>query len=78
MEIEMKNGRNYSKHNEVFPKLSSVEEIKGKFRSCVVFAPESLAEGNSEKIMDMVDRLEKVADVSELIKLLVKQKANGR
>jgi 2-methylcitrate dehydratase PrpD len=73
MEIEMKDGRRFSKlvTGRESPRVSSAEEVKNKFRETVAFAPRSVPEGNSEKIIEIVDRLEEVDDVSELIELLV-------
>lgn len=75
VKIEMKDGRKYSEsinHSEAFlQRPLSAEEVKEKFRNCVAFAPEPLTEGNCESIIDMVDRLEEIDDISKLVKLLV-------
>jgi len=75
IEIEMRDGRKYSKsvsHSETLLERQSMtaDEVKEKFRNCLSFAPNSAAVENCERIIDMVDRLEKVNDVSELVKLL--------
>jgi 2-methylcitrate dehydratase PrpD len=75
VEIEMKDGRKYSKfikRNEaVLQSPFDTEEVKTKFRNCVTFAQKSISKENSERIMGMVSRLDEVHDVCELIKLLV-------
>ena len=75
VEIEMQDGTKYSKivNRDEIQMLSTSNEIKKKFRECANFASESLPKGNFEKIIDLVDRLEEVNDISELVKLLVRK-----
>lgn len=49
----------------------SEEDLHQKFRNCFRYAAKSPPEGNSEKIVCMVDRLEDVVDVSQIIDLLM-------
>jgi 2-methylcitrate dehydratase PrpD len=73
VEIEMKDGKRYSRlvHPRDMPRRNSFEQVREKFRECVAFAPRSLPEENTGKIVRMVERLEEVEDISELVSLLV-------
>jgi 2-methylcitrate dehydratase PrpD len=81
VEIEMRDARKYSKsinYSEAFlHRPLSTEEVKEKFRNCVAFMPEPLTEGNCESIIDMVDRLEEINDISKLIKFLTLPRKEG-
>jgi 2-methylcitrate dehydratase PrpD len=73
--IYTKDGKEYSKqvtyprgdpHNPL-----SRDEIIEKFRSCVKFAPRPLERGSDDRIIQMIDELERLSSVSQLIQLLV-------
>jgi 2-methylcitrate dehydratase PrpD len=75
IEIEMRDGRKYLKsvsHSDTLLERQSMtaDEVIEKFRNCLSFAPKFAVVENCERIIDMVDQLEKVDDVSELVKLL--------
>jgi 2-methylcitrate dehydratase PrpD len=75
VQINTKDGNQYSKqinyprgdpHNRL-----SKEEVIGKFRSCMKSAPRPLEKGNEERIIDLIDELEKVKSMDQIIKLLI-------
>jgi 2-methylcitrate dehydratase PrpD len=74
VEIEMEDHRKYYKfidHKETFlDHPLNDEEVREKFRNCVTMTSCSKIEANVGRIMDMVDRIEEVGDVSELVNLL--------
>ncbi|MBI2831467.1 MAG: MmgE/PrpD family protein [Chloroflexi bacterium] len=49
----------------------SVEDLHNKFRDCFRYAAKLPPEENTEKVIDMVGNLEDVADVSQIIDLLI-------
>jgi 2-methylcitrate dehydratase PrpD len=72
--IRTKEGRQYSRQVN-YPRGSKQnrmrsEEIIEKFKSCVTFSKKPLMEGNTEKIIRVINQLEDVSDASELIHLL--------
>jgi 2-methylcitrate dehydratase PrpD len=72
--IKMKNGAEYKE--EVAHCLGSVErpmtfkDITKKFRECAVGSVKPLAKETIDKVIEMVGRLEKLDDATEIIKLL--------
>lgn len=75
VEIRMKNGEKYSKfvkHFKGHPQNPlTKEEIREKFRNCVAYAAKPLPKANTAAIVDMTDHLEEVADIREMVELLV-------
>jgi 2-methylcitrate dehydratase PrpD len=74
IEIKVKGGRQYSKYVEYakgHPKNPiPITEYIEKFKKCIPFSAKPIAEGNVEKVIDMIERLEEMEDVREIIKLL--------
>ena len=77
VEIRLKDGRVFSRrvkgvpgdpHNPV-----TREMIEAKFRDCVAFSAAPLAHANVERAIALVRDLEKVSDVSEVMRLLTPQ-----
>jgi len=52
-------------------KFLSRDEFIEKFRKCVDFSPLRIPEENLEKVIDLVDNLENLSDVSEIPRLMV-------
>ena len=77
LEIKTKDGRVLSDRIEYIkghPKnFLSKEEFIAKFRKCVEFSSSKIPGENLEKVVDLVDKLENVSDVSVIPKLLVKK-----
>ena len=75
MEVTTKNGNVYQKAVDIPRGLPgnplSQEEHLDRFQDCVNYAEKPLPKGNLRKIVSMVNRLEKVKDVSGLIPLLL-------
>jgi 2-methylcitrate dehydratase PrpD len=72
VEIEMEDGKTYSKlvNRADLPGRVSMEEVKQKFAECLSFASYPLPKTKTDTIVEMVENLEEVEDISELIKLL--------
>ncbi len=72
--ITMQDGREYT--DEVEHCLGSIErpmtfeDVARKFRECAACAIKPLPAAKVEKVIDLVNRLEKLADATEIIKLL--------
>jgi len=75
VEIKLKSGQHHSKfvkyHRGHAQNPLSPSEIREKFRNCLAYAPQPLPQANADQIIDMVDNLEDVKDVTQLVKLLV-------
>jgi 2-methylcitrate dehydratase PrpD len=75
VKIRMKNGQEFQSHVDA-PRGSppagpvSKSEIERKFRENVDFS-RTVARENAEKVVDMINNLEEVEDISQLLKLLV-------
>ncbi len=74
VEIKTRDGKLHSKRIEFHyghPKRPMTrEDLIKKFRDCVSNAPKPLPKENVEKVIGMVDRLETVADVGQVVRLL--------
>ncbi|MFH0914795.1 MAG: MmgE/PrpD family protein [Chloroflexota bacterium] len=74
VEITTRDGKRYSKYVEYVkghPKNPmSMAEYIDKFRKCVPFSAKPIPEGNVMKVIEMAERLEEVADVTEIVKQL--------
>ncbi len=74
VKVKMKDGKelfsnvDYAKSDPLQSPLS-IEEIKKKFMNNVTFA-QNISEENAEKILTLIDNLEKMDSIHELIKLL--------
>ena len=74
MEVKTTEGKTYKK--SIFNPAGSPgneltkEEHLARFQDCVNFGGKPLPKGNPEKIVSMVDSLEKAGDIRELISLL--------
>jgi 2-methylcitrate dehydratase PrpD len=75
IEITMKDGTVYKKLMETATgspeKPATFEECVAKFYGCIEFSERPMPKENAEKIISMVKDLDKLADIRELIKLLV-------
>lgn len=74
--VHMRDGREYHAHEDVakgnpLKKPLSKEEIEEKFRNNVAFS-KTVSKGNAEKILNMIDNLEAVEDMSRLVALCVR------
>jgi 2-methylcitrate dehydratase PrpD len=73
--VQMKDGREFYAYEDVakghpLEKPLSKEEIEGKFRSNVVFS-KTVSKENAEKVLDMLNNLEEIDDITKVVKLLV-------
>ena len=48
----------------------SKQDLFNKFKDCARYSVRSLTEGQMERVIGMVDRLEEVEDVREIVRLL--------
>lgn len=75
VEITMKDGKKHSKLMETATgspdKPATFEECVSKYWGCIDFSARPMPKENAEKIIEMVQKLETVTDISELIALLV-------
>lgn len=75
IEITMKDGAKYSKLMETATgspeKPATFEECVSKFNGCLEFSARPMPKENAEKVIKMVEELDKLSDIRELIKLLV-------
>ncbi len=75
VKVKMKNGREFfasvdvPKGDPIHSPLSK-EEIKEKFRANVAFS-KTVTKENAEKALNMLDKLEEIAGVTQIVKLLV-------
>jgi 2-methylcitrate dehydratase PrpD len=73
--VQMKDGREFYAYEDVakghpLEKPLSKEEIEEKFRSNVAFS-KTVSEENAEKVLDMLNNLEEIDDITKVVKLLV-------
>lgn len=75
VEIKTDQGKIYSKRVEFAkgnPKNPvTMEETRENFRRCANYAAKSLPKDNIEKAIEIIDKMEHIADISELTKLIV-------
>ena len=76
--VKMKDGRMFSAHvdtlkGDPLEKPISKEEIEDKFRTNVAFS-KMISKENAEKVLDMLNKLEEVDDITEVVQLLVSRK----
>ncbi|MFC1873518.1 MmgE/PrpD family protein, partial [Chloroflexota bacterium] len=74
VEIKTKGGKRYSKRVD-FPyghpeKPIAEADLVAKFKDCIAYSAKPLSRGDVEAVIDMVDRLEEVEDVSRIIRML--------
>ena len=74
VEVHTKDGRVFSKAEE-FPlgdneNPMTQQQIEAKFRDCVSFSALPVPPENVDRVIDLVDRLETLADATEIIRLL--------
>ena len=48
-------------------------QVEAKFRDCVSFAPNPIPQANVERVIEMVHDLEKLEDVTEIVRLMTNQ-----
>lgn len=74
VEVRLKNGTQLSRHCDVVKghptNPMSFADCEKKFRECVAFSRVAIARSDVERLVDLVSRLERVADVSELCSCL--------
>lgn len=74
VEIRTKNGGKYSRRVDIvygdFRKPISRDDLLIKFRDCVTYSLKPPSKGDTEQIIEMVNELEKIEDVSQIIRLL--------
>ena len=78
VEIEMNDGKKWShsmKDTEI--PFRPLDHVKEKYREMIATAPDSLPAAHCERIMELVDRLETLDDISELTKLLVRDECRS-
>ena len=46
-------------------------QVEAKFRDCVSFAPKPVPSANVDRVIEMVHELERLEDVTEIVKTLV-------
>ncbi len=73
--IRLKDNRNLTSHRQWgkgWPQNPlNADEFEEKFRQCIAFAPTKLPNGRAERIMECIDQLELVQDITELVQLCV-------
>jgi 2-methylcitrate dehydratase PrpD len=74
--VRMRDGREYHAHEDVatghpLEKPLSKEDIVAKFRDNIAFS-NTVSKGNAEKILNMIDNLEAVENMSRLVALCVR------
>ena len=72
--VKMKDGSVFSAHvdtmkGDPLEKPISKDEIEDKFRTNVAFS-KMISKENAEKVLDMLNKLEEVDDITEIIRLL--------
>ena len=74
MEIKTTNGKVYSRRVDIAPGSPedpmSFDDIVKKFRYCCSFANKPVSGENQEKVVQMIEHLEDVTDVSQIANLL--------
>jgi 2-methylcitrate dehydratase PrpD len=73
VEIEMNDGKKYSRYmKDTEIPFRPLDQVKEKYREMIATAPDALPAANCERIIELVDRLETLDNISELTKLLVR------
>ena len=74
VEIHTKDGKVYSRqspHPLGRPQnLLSGQQLEAKFRDCVSFSAKPVPQANIERVIELINQLEKVPDATEIIRLL--------
>jgi 2-methylcitrate dehydratase PrpD len=74
IEIKTKDGKQYSKHADIaygnYRKPITKEDLVAKFRDCVSYSAKPVSKEQVEKVISMVDGLEKIKDVSKIVRML--------
>jgi 2-methylcitrate dehydratase PrpD len=74
IEIKTRDGKQYSKLADItygnYKKPITKEDLVAKFRDCVSYSAKPISKDQIEKIISMVDGLEKIKDVSRIVRML--------
>ena len=74
VEIRTKDGKVYSQHTDLpygHPKRPMTwEDVVHKFQDCLYHTAKPVPRDNMEKVIDMVGKLEDVADAGQIVRLL--------
>jgi 2-methylcitrate dehydratase PrpD len=72
--MKTKDGKQFSKGTDVpygnAKKPISKDDLLAKFRDCVTYSLKPPSHDDTERIIEMVDELEKVSDVSRIVRML--------